>query len=116
LNRKVIRNHEIGEGGMGVVWKAEDTTLNRRVAIKLPPPAFSEDPEWLARFEREAKLLASLNHVNIAAIYGIHQADAGATPDRVQVGPPFQSGRFRTQGTLLPIKGQKCYLCVQNDL
>jgi serine/threonine-protein kinase len=68
---------KIGEGGMGVVWKAEDTTLNRRVAIKLLPPAFSEDPERLARFEREAKLLASLNHVNIAAIYGIHRADAG---------------------------------------
>ena len=64
---------KIGEGGMGVVWKAVDTTLDRQVAIKVLPEAFSADPERLARFEREAKLLASLNHPNIAAIYGLHQ-------------------------------------------
>jgi serine/threonine protein kinase len=52
---------KIGEGGMGVVWKAEDTTLDRQVAIKLLPAAFTDDPERLARFEREAKVLASLN-------------------------------------------------------
>jgi serine/threonine-protein kinase len=51
---------KIGEGGMGVVWKAEDTTLDRQVAIKLLPAAFTDDPERLARFEREAKVLASL--------------------------------------------------------
>ena len=53
---------KIGEGGMGVVWKAVDTTLDRDVAIKVLPDAFAKDSERLARFQREAKLLASLNH------------------------------------------------------
>ena len=64
---------KIGEGGMGVVWKAVDTTLDRRVAIKILPDSFAEDAERLARFEREAKLLASLNHPNIATIHGLQQ-------------------------------------------
>jgi serine/threonine-protein kinase len=63
---------KIGEGGMGVVWRAVDTSLDRSVAIKILPEIFSEDPERLARFEREAKLLASLNHPNIATIHGLH--------------------------------------------
>src|SRR6185436_711422 len=67
----------IGEGGMGVVWKATDTTLNRSVAVKILPDIFAHEPDRLARFEREARLLASLNHPNIAAIYGFHEA-AGA--------------------------------------
>ena len=58
---------------MGVVWKAVDTTLDRTVAIKLLPQSFSSDPERLARFEREAKTLAALNHSNIAGIYGFHE-------------------------------------------
>src|SRR5210317_1365514 len=64
---------KIGEGGMGVVWKALDTTLDREVAIKLLPETFAAEPERLARFDREAKLLASLNHPHIAGIYGIHE-------------------------------------------
>jgi len=68
-------DEKIGEGGMGVVWKATDTTLGRPVAIKILPEMFSEDPERLSRFEREAKLLASLNHPNIAVIHGLHQAE-----------------------------------------
>ena len=65
---------KIGEGGMGEVWRAADTTLDRDVAIKVLPDALNQDAERLARFEREAKLLASLNHPNIAGIYGIHEA------------------------------------------
>ena len=61
----------IGEGGMGQVYRARDTTLDRDVAIKILPDAFAADPERLARFEREARTLASLNHPHIAAIYAI---------------------------------------------
>ena len=66
---------KLGEGGMGVVWKALDTQLDRPVAIKVLSEAFADDAERLARFEREAKLLASLNHSAIAGIYGLHEAD-----------------------------------------
>ncbi|MGA2260704.1 MAG: protein kinase [Acidobacteriota bacterium] len=65
---------KLGAGGMGEVYRAEDTKLKRHVAIKVLPDIFSSDPERLARFEREAKLLASLNHPNIAAIYGLEEA------------------------------------------
>ncbi len=61
----------LGAGGMGEVWQARDTRLDRAVAVKLLPEAFTRDPLRLARFEREAKVLASLNHPNIAAIYGL---------------------------------------------
>jgi serine/threonine-protein kinase len=66
---------EIGRGGMGVVYEAEDTKLARKVAIKVLPEIFTADPERLARFEREARVLASFNHPNIAAIYGVEEAD-----------------------------------------
>jgi serine/threonine-protein kinase len=62
---------KLGEGGMGEVWRATDTKLGRDVAIKILPEAFAQDAERMARFEREAKVLASLNHPNIAQIYGI---------------------------------------------
>ena len=64
----------IGEGGMGQVWQATDPQLNRQVALKILPDAFADDPDRLARFTREAQILASLNHPNIAAIYGIEEA------------------------------------------
>ena len=64
----------IGEGGMGQVYRATDTTLAREVAIKILPDAFASDPERLARFEREAKTLASLNHPHIAAVYGFEKS------------------------------------------
>src|SRR5450755_760754 len=67
----------IGAGGMGEVYRAKDTKLEREVAIKVLPAALAHDPERLARFEREAKVLASLNHPNIAQIYGIEESNSG---------------------------------------
>src|SRR5579863_9297466 len=64
---------KLGEGGMGAVYRATDTKLNRDVAIKVLPPAFAQDAARMQRFEREAQVLASLNHPNIAAIYGVEQ-------------------------------------------
>lgn len=66
---------ELGKGGMGEVYLAEDTNLKRQVAIKVLPKAFALDKERLARFEREARLLASLNHPNIATIHGLEKSD-----------------------------------------
>jgi serine/threonine protein kinase len=65
----------IGEGGMGKVWRAHHTALKRDDALKVLPDAFASDPDRLARFAREAQVLASLNHPNIAAIHGLEEAD-----------------------------------------
>jgi serine/threonine-protein kinase len=66
---------EIDKGGMGVVWKAHDGKLDRDVAVKILPAEFSQDKQRLARFDREAKLLAALNHPNIASIHGLEHTD-----------------------------------------
>jgi len=65
----------IGAGGMGEVYRARDTKLHREIALKILPEIFAFDPDRLARFAREAQVLASLNHPNIAAIYGLEEAD-----------------------------------------
>ena len=65
---------QIGEGGMGQVYRATDTKLKRQVAIKILPPSLAADPDRLARFQREAEVLASLNHPNIAIIHGLEDA------------------------------------------
>ena len=66
---------KLGEGGMGVVWRATDTTLDREVAVKILPDTLAQYPERLERFEREAKVLASLHHPNIAVLHGLHKSD-----------------------------------------
>jgi eukaryotic-like serine/threonine-protein kinase len=65
----------IGAGGMGEVYRATDTRLGRDVALKFLPEAFAREAERMARFEREAKVLASLNHANIAHIYGVEESN-----------------------------------------
>ena len=67
---------ELGAGGMGIVLRARDTKLDRDVALKVLPDLFANDPERLGRFQREAKVLASLNHPNIGSIYGIEDDEA----------------------------------------
>ena len=69
---------QIGEGGMGQVYRATDTKLKRQVAIKILPPSVAADADRLARFQREAEVLASLNHPNIAGIYGLEETNGAA--------------------------------------
>src|SRR6059036_754225 len=85
---------KLGEGGMGAVYRATDTKLNRDVAIKVLPDIFAADPDRLARFTREAQVLASLNHPNIAAIYGVEEraivmelVEGPTLADRIAEGP-----------------------------
>jgi serine/threonine protein kinase len=76
--QQTIRHYRVtsmlGEGGMGTVYRATDTRLGREVAVKLLSPALAGDADYMARFQREAKVLASLNHPNIAAIYGLEES------------------------------------------
>ena len=83
----------LGAGGMGEVYRASDTKLGREVAIKVLPAEFAHDPDRLARFEREAKLLASLNHPNIAHVYGFETATLADGVDRAL--PRDGAGRGR---------------------
>src|SRR5499433_643673 len=85
---------KLGEGGMGAVYRATDTKLNRVVAIKVLPDTFAADPDRFARFTREAQVLASLNHPNIAAIYGVEEralvlelVEGATLAERIAAGP-----------------------------
>ena len=82
----------IGEGGMGKVWRAHHTALNRDDALKVLPEAFASDPDRLARFRREAQVLASLNHPNIAHVYGLEKR----TESRALVMELVEGRRWRT--------------------
>ncbi len=99
---KTLAHYEItsllGKGGMGEVYQAKDSKLGRDVAIKVLPEEFARDADRVARFQREAKLLASLNHPNIAAIYGLEESDGtnflvmeliegNTLADRIKSGP-----------------------------
>src|SRR5215468_8209870 len=80
----------IGAGGMGEVYRARDTKLGRDVAIKVLPEAFARDAARMERFRREAKILASLNHTNIASIYGLEDSDTSrALVMELAEGPTF---------------------------
>jgi len=97
----------IGAGGMGVVYRARDTRLGRDVAIKVLPRAFSTDADRIARFEREARMLASLNHPHIATIHGIE--DANGSPAIVMELVDGETladrlSRLRAKGRTLPLE------------
>ena len=85
----------LGAGGMGQVYRAHDTTLGRDVAVKILPDLWLADPDRRARFDREARLLASLNHPNIGAIYGVHESDASTARGAGGQGTRVGIGRGR---------------------
>ena len=81
---------KIGQGGMGEVYRATDTKLKRDVALKILPESFAQDPQRMGRFTREAEVLASLNHPNIAGIHGLEQEAALCHCVRRQVCRPAE--------------------------
>ena len=107
-----IGSYEIGSllgvGGMGEVYRSQDSKLGREVAIKVLPAAVSRDPERVARFSREAKLLAALNHPNIAAIYGLEDSASSNALVMELVEGPTLADRIKTgpipAGEALPIR------------
>ena len=102
----------LGAGGMGEVYRARDSKLGRDVAIKVLPDAFARDADRMTRFEREARVLASLNHPNIASIYGLEESDATHALVMELVEGPTLADRIR-QGPIpmeeaVPIAKQIC--------
>ena len=93
---------EIGRGGMGVVYLARDTKLERDVAIKAMSARFTDDPVKLTRFEREARLLASLNHPNIAAIYALEEHEGARYLVLEFVDGPMLKDILKDQGASSP--------------
>ena len=89
----------LGAGGMGEVWRAIDEKLGREVALKVLPEEFADDPDRMARFEREAKVLASLNHPNIAHLYGLERVNTKWQRGRLpHPAPPMASPRQAIPG------------------
>jgi serine/threonine-protein kinase len=91
---------KLGAGGMGEVWRAHDSKLGRDVALKVVPAAFAQDPERMARFQREAQVLASLNHPHIGAIYGLEDLDNSSALVLELIEGPTLSDRVRTGGAM----------------
>ena len=98
---------KLGEGGMGEVWRATDTKLGREVAIKVLPGSLAADSDRMARFQREALVLASLNHPNIAAIYGVEDralvmelVDGPTLAERIAEGPLQLEDALRIAGEI----------------
>jgi serine/threonine protein kinase len=102
---------QIGAGGMGEVYQAHDTKLERDVAIKILPEAFAHDPERLSRFQREAKMLASLNHPNIATIHGLEQSNGTSYLVMELVSGETLHERIKREGAL-PID-EALKVCIQ---
>src|SRR5271167_3540794 len=95
----------LGAGGMGEVYRARDTKLDREVAIKVLPAALAQDPERLTRFEREAKVLASLNHPNIAQIYGVEDSgDVGALVMELVPGQTLQTPLLQAEALRIAVQ------------
>ena len=101
-----ITSH-LGTGGMGEVYQASDTKLGRTVAIKFLPEEFSHDSERVARFQREARVLASLNHPNVAAIFGVEEA--GGRHFLVMELVPGETLEERIRRGAIPL-GRRCRL------
>ncbi len=100
----------LGAGGMGEVYRARDTKLNREVALKVLPETFARDPERMARFEREAQVLASLNHPNIAQIYGLEESGATRALVMELVEGPTLGELIGGRGTgVSPVRGQDAH-------
>src|SRR5436190_13374391 len=115
LGRTISHYHitsQLGEGGMGIVYEAEDTNLGRHVALKFLTPAMAGDQSLLQRFQREARAASSLNHPNICTIHGIEQfesehfivmelLDGESLADRIRRGPDRKSTRLNSSHTVI---------------
>src|SRR5947208_907533 len=102
---------KIGEGGMGEVYRALDTKLGREVAIKIIPEAFARDADRMMRFAREARVLASLNHPLIAAIYGVEER---ALVMELVEGPTRRRSRREVKRpTSAPTSGRSAWCCMR---